>query len=164
MTVAGKGGRPRKWRSDGDRSRAFRARQQGRTEPSTLAAALDDGDALAKVLDQMRVLREELLDARQSERSAREELGRARQIAADQAARFGWLEHENERLRVTRDGLIVERDALAVELDQLRADGSPPVGSGVVRAPVEMIGTVPEGVSRAERRRREREQERRHER
>lgn len=30
VTVPGKGGRPRKWRSDADRVRAYRARQAGR--------------------------------------------------------------------------------------------------------------------------------------
>ena len=40
MTVSGKGGRPRKWRSDADRVRDYRARQRGVDEPPTLAQAL----------------------------------------------------------------------------------------------------------------------------
>ena len=36
MTVPGKGGRPRKWRSDADRVRAFRARERGDDEPPTI--------------------------------------------------------------------------------------------------------------------------------
>lgn len=48
MTITGKGGRPRKWRSDADRSRAYRARQRGDDEPATIEQALDDGDELAE--------------------------------------------------------------------------------------------------------------------
>ena len=48
MTIPGKGGRPRKWRSDADRSRAYRARQRGEEEPTTIDQALDDGDELAE--------------------------------------------------------------------------------------------------------------------
>src|SRR5690242_7503544 len=40
MTVPGKGGRPRKWLSDADRMRAYRARRRGESEPDTLEAAL----------------------------------------------------------------------------------------------------------------------------
>jgi hypothetical protein len=49
VTVPGKGGRPRKWRSDTDRQRAWRARADGRAEPPTLDQALNDGDELAWV-------------------------------------------------------------------------------------------------------------------
>jgi hypothetical protein len=48
VTIPGKGGRPRKWRSDVDRSRAYRARQRGEAEPSTVEHALVDGDDLAR--------------------------------------------------------------------------------------------------------------------
>jgi hypothetical protein len=45
MTVPGKGGRPRKWRSDADRVRAFRARHRGEEEPATFDEALVDFSA-----------------------------------------------------------------------------------------------------------------------
>jgi hypothetical protein len=51
MTVPGKGGRPRKWRSNADRIRAYRARQQGVPEPPILEQALQDGDELARALE-----------------------------------------------------------------------------------------------------------------
>ena len=41
MTVPGKGGRPRKWRSDADRVRAFRAGERGDDEPPTIEVALE---------------------------------------------------------------------------------------------------------------------------
>src|SRR5262249_23470440 len=47
VTVPGRGGRPRKWRSDADRVRAYRARQRGAPEPPVLVVALDEGDELA---------------------------------------------------------------------------------------------------------------------
>ena len=47
MTVAGKGGRPRKWRSDTDRGRAYRARQRGDLEPAALSQIVDETDRLA---------------------------------------------------------------------------------------------------------------------
>ena len=61
MTVPGKGGRPRKWVTTADRQRAWRARQEGATEPPTivqaisgedqrLAAALADAHTLATAL------------------------------------------------------------------------------------------------------------------
>lgn len=54
MTVPGKGGRPRKWASDRDRQRAWRARQQGQPEPTQYREALDDGDLLAAALAERR--------------------------------------------------------------------------------------------------------------
>jgi hypothetical protein len=59
MTVPGRGGRPRRWRSDADRQRAFRARRDGRPEPPTLAQALDDGDELALALERIRELQDD---------------------------------------------------------------------------------------------------------
>ena len=50
VTVPGRGGRPRKWSSDADRKRAFRARRRGGVEPSTFDAALDQGEAPARAL------------------------------------------------------------------------------------------------------------------
>jgi chromosome segregation ATPase len=63
MTVPGKGGRPRKWRSDADRVRAFRARERGEQEPPTLETALVDDDELALAVVRARRLQAELVDA-----------------------------------------------------------------------------------------------------
>lgn len=69
MTVPAKGGRPRKWRSDADRVRAFRARQRGDQEPATLDASLVDGDELARAVDHISQLQAGLAaaDARRKE-------------------------------------------------------------------------------------------------
>ena len=50
VTVPGKGGRPRKWLSDADRVRAYRARQRGDSEPPTHADSFSGHDALATEL------------------------------------------------------------------------------------------------------------------
>lgn len=63
VTVPGKGGRPRKWRSDADRVRAFRARQRGDAEPATFESALDDGDELARAIQRGRDLQADLVTA-----------------------------------------------------------------------------------------------------
>ena len=63
VTVRGKGGRPRKWRSDADRVRAFRARQRGEHEPATFETALIEGDELALAIDRGRQLQADLADA-----------------------------------------------------------------------------------------------------
>jgi hypothetical protein len=63
MTVPGKGGRPRKWRSDADRVRAFHARQRGEEEPATLEEALVDGDDLARAIEHSRQLQADLVAA-----------------------------------------------------------------------------------------------------
>ena len=56
MTVPGKGGRPRKWRSDADRVRAHRARQRGEDEPPTVERALVAGDEAAVAWERVREL------------------------------------------------------------------------------------------------------------
>jgi chromosome segregation protein len=63
MTVPGKGGRPRKWRSDADRVRAYRARQRGEEEPTTFEEALVDGDDLARAIEHARQLQADLVAA-----------------------------------------------------------------------------------------------------
>ena len=63
MTVPGKGGRPRKWLSNADRMRAYRARRRGEAEPETLDAALDAGDELAEALGRERRLLQQLTEA-----------------------------------------------------------------------------------------------------
>lgn len=63
MTVPGKGGRPRKWRSDADRVRAYRARQRGEEEPTTFEEALVDGDDLARTIEHARQLQADLVAA-----------------------------------------------------------------------------------------------------
>lgn len=79
MTVPGKGGRPRKWRTDADRVRAFRARQRGEEEPASLDVALNDGDALALALARIDHLEASVVQARRREAELNTELAAARQ-------------------------------------------------------------------------------------
>ncbi len=99
MTIPGKGGRPRKWRSDADRVRAYRARQRGDSEPPVLAVALDEGDELAAALEHGRELGQRLEKQRKVERSLRRELAVACRELEAQQARFDLLRQDNEALR-----------------------------------------------------------------
>ncbi len=160
MTVAGKGGRPRKWRSDTDRVRAYRARQQGIEEPPVLALALDDGDDLARAWATIRQLGDQLGEAAKIQQQLQRELRAATRELDQQQQRFGWIEKDCALLRVERDGLIAERDEFRTELGTLRrpihvADTHPATVSLAPPA----TNTPP--LSRAERRRLERERQRR---
>jgi chromosome segregation ATPase len=158
VTVPGKGGRPRKWRSDADRVRAYRARQAGRDEPPELADALANGDELARAMEEIRALRAELVATGQTEQALRQELRSLRRDLAARIKRFGWLEGASEAQRTAREAAERERDALARDLAELQA-----------RLRVAISGTRPNATpsparpapSRAERRRQEREQQRR---
>lgn len=158
MTVPGKGGRPRKWRSDADRVRAYRARQSGREEPSELDQALADGDELARALEETRALRAELVAVAATEQELRDEVRSLRRELAAGNKRFGWLEREAEAQRAAKQAAERERDALARELTELRARTRVTV-SGT--RPIPAPSPAPPAPSRAERRRQEREQQKR---
>ncbi len=166
MTIPGKGGRPRKWRSDADRVRAYRARQRGKPEPVELVQALDHGDELAKTWETIRELGEQLDQARAIEQQLRKDLRSTRRDVEQQQRRFGWIEHTNNQLQAERDARQAERDVLASELVALRErvrvletmtrpltiEPAPPI----VPPPA-----VQRSLSRAQRRQLEREQQRR---
>ncbi|HYN31974.1 MAG TPA: hypothetical protein VES40_05065 [Ilumatobacteraceae bacterium] len=124
MTVPGKGGRPRKWRSDADRVRAHRARERGEAEPATFDQGLGDGDELARAIDRGRQLQAELVVAIQllAESDAALQSERRRHAAtqrkldrerADLDAIRATLDHRAEELRAAHD-----------ELFELRPDNS----------------------------------------
>jgi hypothetical protein len=92
MTVPGKGGRPRKWRSDADRVRAYRARQTGVDEPPTLIEAFDDGDELARVWAKVRDLGEQLDQANATVKQLRRERDQVRRELEREQHRWGWIE------------------------------------------------------------------------
>jgi len=109
VTIRGKGGRPRKWRSDADRSRAYRARQRGEAEPATVEHAVLDGDELAR---------------------ARHEIERLAMTLTNREAELRALRAEVERHRRTNDGLTQQLafarralDDLADERARLLAEG-----------------------------------------
>jgi hypothetical protein len=144
MTIPGKGGRPRKWRSDADRVRAFRARQRGAPEPSVLLTVVDESDELAAAWDGVRELGEKLDRQRVVERSLRRELATARRELEAQQTRFQWLNDSNEALRsklAAGDGerrelarrltaQIAETEALRCQQDVWLAAESPSTAIG----------------------------------
>ncbi len=160
MTVPGKGGRPRKWRSDADRVRAYRARQTGIDEPSTLVQTLDDGDELARVWAMVRELGEQLDDANTTLKQVRRERDQTRRELEREQQRWGWIEARNTELEVERGRLETERDltddnaALHEQLARLEHAVAAPAVENLPAAPQRPL-------SRAERRRLEREQQRR---
>jgi hypothetical protein len=159
MTVPGKGGRPRKWRSDADRVRAYRARQQGVEEPRVLSVALDDGDDLARAWDTIRQLQKQLAGENEVRQRLQKELNVARRQLDRQQERFGWIEKARTVLQGERDALVAERGELRAELNTLRqridAADKRPAAIGVATS-----ATTARPLSRAERRRLEREQQR----
>ncbi len=166
VTIPGKGGRPRKWRSDADRVRAYRARQQGKPEPVELVQALEHGDELAKTWETIRRLGEQLDHARAIEQQLRKDLQSARRDVEQQQRRFGWIEHVNIQLRVERDARQAERDVLASELVALRERVRvlETMTQPLIVEPVPQIVSAPavqRSLSRAQRRQLEREQQRR---
>lgn len=161
MTVPGKGGRPRKWRSDADRQRAFRARNNDRDEPPTLVQALDDGDELARVWAMVRELGQQLDDANATIKTLRRERNTAVRAVTNSDRRWGWIEAENSGLRTDNDRVRAERDELSIENTELRQRLAR-LAEAAARPPVQ---TPPAAkarpLSRAERRQQERQQRRR---
>jgi hypothetical protein len=119
VTIPGKGGRPRKWRSDADRVRAYRARQRGDSEPPVLAVALGEGDELAASLEHSRELGERLVEQRKAERALRSELAAARRELEAQRARFGWLRQDNDALRAKLAEAVLARNEVEHRLKEL---------------------------------------------
>jgi hypothetical protein len=117
MTVPGKGGRPRKWRSDADRVRAHRARQRGEDEPPTVNIALDDGDEVAIAWERVRELGV-TIEKQQSElKSLTAALRRSEKSLDQERTRFAWIGSDNDRLRnevaVARNECVLLRERLA---------------------------------------------------
>jgi chromosome segregation ATPase len=161
VTVPGKGGRPRKWRSDADRVRAFRARQRGAQEPPELAVALADGDELAVALDELRQFRSEAADAARAVRQLRRDLRGAKDELTRQKRQHGWLNDAFRRLLEERNALVAERDELRAGLDSLRRARAAEPSARADPQATPPTDRTPAPISRAERRRREREQRRR---
>jgi chromosome segregation ATPase len=99
MTVAGKGGRPRKWRSDADRARAYRARQRGLTEPEELASVVDECDSLAVAWRHVDDLGSLVRELREPERALRSEIRHLEGELEVERSRVRRLERVNAALR-----------------------------------------------------------------
>jgi chromosome segregation ATPase len=112
MTVPGKGGRPRKWRSDADRVRAHRARQRGDVEPPTFEEVSAGDDELAHALRRQGELEVELADARQEVRWLEHEL-------AETEAKSAQLDLELRASRTDREELLIHVTELNERVRQL---------------------------------------------
>jgi septal ring factor EnvC (AmiA/AmiB activator) len=119
MTVPGKGGRPRKWRSDADRVRAFRARERGDDEPPTIEVALESGDEAALAWDQVRQLGDTLDALRAELKTTQAALRRAEKELEREQVRSSWISEGNDRLRAELDAVERDRADLQERLDEL---------------------------------------------
>ena len=117
VTVPGKGGRPRKWRSDTDRVRAFRARQKGEDEPTTIDIALAEGDEAAGAWERVRELGEAIQEQRLEIKTLKSSLRRAEKDLDKERIRLGWIEQANDRLRAEIQSLTNEGAGLHQQLD-----------------------------------------------
>jgi len=146
MTVPGKGGRPRKSRSDADRVRAYRARQRGEEEPPTIDVALDQGDEVALAWESVRQLTATVKEQRAAIASLRAEVRESQQEVERTRTRVSWIEADNVQLRSELEDVRDGRDALRVELDEVRATSRAPITP-------ETHPSTPTGMNRARRRR-----------
>ena len=99
VTVVGKGGRPRKCRSDTDLVRAYRARQRGGEEPPTVDEALDAGDDAAFAWNRVRELETAVEALRRETKLSKASVREAHKALDQERVRFGWINEENIRLR-----------------------------------------------------------------
>lgn len=134
MTVVGKGGRPRKWASDADRVRAYRARLRGEAEPPTVSEVIEDETVVAGLWRRVHGL-ERLVTMRDDDLSElRSELGR--------------LQRELDATTRRLAGAAGERDFYKAELERHKAARPPDR---------EASASVNASANRAERRRLDRE-------
>jgi hypothetical protein len=113
MTVPGKGGRPRKWRSDADCVRAFRARERGEEEPATFEEALFDGDDLARAVEHARQLQTDLVAAMAA-------LSESNAALQTERRRHQSTQRRLDRARAELDGLRTAGARREEELELLR--------------------------------------------
>ncbi len=148
MTIPGKGGRPRKWRSDADRSRAYRARQRAGDEPARIEQALDDGDELAKA-------RHEIVRLSRQLRERRLDLHVLRAVVARRDREVALLDERLTAVTSANSHLLNERSELRCERDELRATLNRMAQGGIARP-----DPAPPALPRHVRRQLEREQRR----
>ena len=119
MTVPGKGGRPRKWRSDADRVRAFRARERGDDEPPTIEVARESGDEAAAAWDQVRQLGDTINALKAELKTTRAALRRAEKELEREQVRSSWISERNDRFQAELEAAERDRADLQERLDEL---------------------------------------------
>jgi chromosome segregation ATPase len=149
MTVPGKGGRPRKWQSDADRVRAFRARQRGEEEPATFEAALVDGDDLARAVEHAHQLQTDLVAAIAA-------LSESNAALQTERRRHQSTQRTLDRARTELDGLRTAGARREADLELLREGFAELKAENVaLRARIALTtpAAQPQGLNRADRRR-----------
>lgn len=121
MTVPGKGGRPRKWRSDADRVRAYRARQRGEKEPPTVDVVPSADEGVAVAWERVRELGETVEAQREELRAIRDQLRRTQKELDQEHGASLVLEEANARLRARVDTLTEESEELRTTIANLRS-------------------------------------------
>jgi hypothetical protein len=149
MTVPGKGGRPRKWRSDADRVRAFRARERGDEEPATFEEALVDGDDLARAVEHSRQLQADLVAALASLSESHAALQTERRRHQSTLRRLDRVRAELDGLRTAGAHREEELELLREGFAELRAENAALQARIALSAPI----AQPQGLNRTERRR-----------
>jgi chromosome segregation ATPase len=119
VTIPGKGGRPRKWRSDADRSRAYRARRRGEVEPTTVEHALVDGDDLARARQEIERLAMTLANREAELRALRAEVERHRGAKDGLTQQLAFARRALDDLADHRARLLAERDELRAALNKM---------------------------------------------
>lgn len=149
MTVPGKGGRPRKWRSDADRVRAFRARHRGEEEPATFQEALVDGDDLARAVERARQLQADLVAALASLSESNAALQTERRRHQSTLRRLDRARAELDGQRTAGARREEELELLREGFAELRAENT------ALRARIALTAPAaqPRGLNRADRRR-----------
>ncbi|HYN31082.1 MAG TPA: hypothetical protein VES40_00540 [Ilumatobacteraceae bacterium] len=150
MTVPGRGGRPRKWRSDADRVRAFRARERGDDEPPTIELALQSDDGAAVAWDQVRQLGDTIDGLKAELKTTQAALRRTERDLEREKVHSSWISEGNDRLRAELDAVERDRAELRERLDELLHTRVTP-GSSARPAP---------GPNRAQRRQTDRQRRR----
>jgi regulator of replication initiation timing len=149
MTVPGKGGRPRKWRSDADRVRAFRARHRGEEEPATFEEALVDGDDLARAVEHSRQLQADLVAAIASLSESNAALQIERRRHQSTLSRLDRARTELDGLRTAGARREADLELLREGFAELRAENAALRARIALTAPA----TQPQPLNRADRRR-----------
>jgi len=149
MTVPGKGGRPRKWRSDADRVRAFRARQRGEEEPTTFEEALVDRDDLARAIEHSRQLHADLVAAIASLSESNAALQAERRRHQSTLRRLDRVRAELDGQRTTDTRREEELELLREGFAELKAENAALRTRIALTAPA----AQPQGLNRADRRR-----------
>jgi hypothetical protein len=139
------------------------ARTNGAEQPPTLAVALDEGDELAKTWEMIRDLGSQLEAVKDKTKALQTELNRERRERATEDRRWGWIITANEQFTADNHRLRAEPTKPSTRPVTSRSASNKPSRRPVAppEPPNPSTAAARPALSRAERRRLEREQHRR---